>query len=243
MPIELTAVIPRGPRRLRLVFSAPLNGGAFGAPAPAHYVVENQDGRGATPDVLAAIVVGSADTNVELALSADLVPDALYRVSAIGVPGQDSSVSTDASVELVRVGSPNKRANVEPKVTDADAALYLRDLVWSGADYQESPDGDLATISGLPNARAALERRFAGAPLAWSAGYSPRARDSVDAPVQSALPLKGRLEAQAARDPRVSSAKAVLVTDGSDVYFTVTPSYVGGAAARTEALTVPVSSA
>jgi len=243
MAIELTGIVVKHERRLRLVFSNTLAAGAFGSPAPAFYVVENQDGRGLSPGVSAAIVVSGAASNVELALDQDLVAGALYRIAAIAVPATDLSVSTAASDATFRVGVAATPLAVEAKVTDADLLLYGRDCVFSGTDYIETAEADLATIGGAANACAAIRRRLTGSPLPWAPDYSPRARSFVDAPIASIGGLRGRLEAQAMRDDRVRRCEAKLVIDDTtptDSYFDVTTTLIGGRAPEGETVEVPL---
>lgn len=238
--IELISIVVRNERRLRLVFSAPLAFGAFGTPAPAYYVIDNEDGAAPSPGVNAAILVIGAVTNVELALDTDLATGALYRVRAIGVPAQDASTSTSASDQRFRPGTPQQQTNVEPKVNDQDLLLFGRDLVFQG-DYVETAEGDLEVISGLPNAQAALKRRMLGAPHPWAPDYSPRARQYVDAPFSLLGSLRSRLEAQALRDDRVKSVVATLVLgeNDEDAYFDVKPKFIGSTPAQS--FDVPIS--
>lgn len=231
MAIELSGIVPKHERRLRLVFTSPLAAGAFGSPAPAAYVIENEDGAGLSPNVLAAIIVAGAASNVELALDADLAEGAIYRVQAIGIPGADLSTSTAASDQRFRFGTSTTPLNVEAKVNDRDLLLYGRDLVWTGLDYLETAEGDLGTVAGAANALGAIDRRMRGAPLAWAPEYSPRARDFVDIPLPGIATLRGRLESNALRDDRVRSVTARLVLDDEtpeDSFFQVTPVMIGG---------------
>lgn len=231
MAIELTGIVVKHERRVRLVFSAPLAAAAFGTPAPAAYVIDNEDGAGPSPGVDAAIIVAGANTNVELALDSDLATGGLYRVRAIGIPAQDASVSTSASDQRFRFGIPSTTTNEEPKVSEGDLLLYGRDIVWGGVDYLETAEGDLATTEGPQNAIGALDRRMRGAPLPWAPLYSPRAREFVDAPLPTIAALRGRLETQAQRDDRFKGVVAKLIVDDeepSDSYFEVTPTLIGG---------------
>lgn len=228
MAIELTAVVVRGERRLRLVYSAPVAAGAFATPAPAYFVVENVDGKAPDPVPVESILVAGAPANVELALQEALVPGALYRVTTIGVPAQDSSVSTGASVEAFRVGVAARPINAEPKVNDADLLLYGRDIVFDGNDYAENAEGDLEIVDGLPNARAAVERRLLGSPLPYAPDYSPRARSFVDGPSPAIAGLAGALQREALRDDRVAAVSVKLVLADADSYFEVSPTFVGG---------------
>jgi hypothetical protein len=241
MAIELTGIVPKHERRLRLVFSSPLAAGAFGSPAPSEYVIENEDGAAPSPTPLAAIIVAGAVTNVELALDADLAQGALYRVRAIGLPGADASTTTAASDQHFRFAISTTTANVEPKVTDTDLLLHGRDLVFTGLDYLETAEGDLATVSGPQNTMGAVDRRMRGAPLAWAPGYGTRPRRYVDAPLPAIGTLRGDLEAQALRDDRVTGVTARLVLNDEtpeQSYFEVTPRLVGGRQAEPVAVHV-----
>lgn len=230
MSIELTGIVPRNERRLRLVFSSALAAGAFGSPAPAAYVVDREDTT-PSPGVAAAIIVSGSANNAELALSIDLVEGGLYRVRAIGIPGADASTSTSLSDQRFRFQISTKPYNVEPKTNDRELLLYGRDIVHTGLDYLETADGDLATVSGAQNAMGAIRRRMLGTPLVWAPDYSARAREYVDIPVPAVGTLRGRLEAQALRDDRVKSVSAKLVIDvesPEQTYFEVIPVLIGG---------------
>lgn len=243
MTIELIGVIVKHERRVRLVFSSPLGAGAFGTPAPVEYVIDNQDGLAPSPGVAAAIIVTSATTNVELALDTDLVQGALYVITTTGIPGADASTCTAASVERFRVGVEPRRPDVEPKVLDADLLLFARDLVHTGIDYLETAEGDLATVGGIVNAQAAHRRRLLGSPLPWAPGYSPRARQYVDAPIAGIGGLRGVLQQQSLADDRVQSVAVRLVLDETtpeDSAFEVTPVFIGGRATGTESVAVPI---
>lgn len=241
MAIELTGIVPRNERRLRLVFSSAPAAGAFGTPGPAAYIVDNEDGAGPSPGIASAIIVAGAVTNVDLALDADLAQGALYRVRAIGVLGVDATTSTSLSDQRFRFGVSAQRANFEPKANDAEILMFGRDLFWTGTDYGETAEGDLATVGGLRNAQGAQRRRMLGAPLAWAPEYSPRARQYVDAPLPSIGTLRGKLEANSLRDDRVKSVTATLILDEEtpeESYFEVTPVFIGGRVA--ESFDVPV---
>src|SRR5262245_5940480 len=131
MAVELTGVTIRHERRVRLVFSNILDAGAFGSPAPSYYTITCEDASGVDPSISAAIVVSGAGTNVELALGDDLVAGGLYRLSAIGVPATDLSVSTSVSTQLFRTGTPAEDFDSEPKAKDGSLLLYRRDLMWT----------------------------------------------------------------------------------------------------------------
>jgi len=242
--IELTAIVPKHERRIRCVFSGALAASAFGTPAPAYYVFDNEDGRGPSPNAVGALIVSGANTNVELALDNDIVRGVLYRLRAIGVPGADGSASTAGSDQLFRVGSSPRVANAEPKVSDTDLLVYGRDLVWTGTDYQESAESDLGTVEGAANAEAAIRRRELGTPLAWAPNYSPQARQYVDMPVTMVASLRGRLQEQALVDDRVRAANVRLIVDDSapeDSLFEISVTLVGGKTLQPIAIQVPLT--
>lgn len=231
MAIELTAIVARSSTRLRLLFSDSLAAGAFGTPAPAAYVVDNEDGTAPSPEIKAALIVAGAANNVELVLGSPLSEGGLFRVRATGVPGQDASSSTALSDQHFRFAISGQIVNQEPKVSDSELLLYGRDLVWTGLDYGETAEGDLATTAGAENAFGAIKRRMLGAPLAWAPGYSPRAREYVDAPLPAIGTLRGRLEAQTLRDDRARAVQAELVLDEEnpeESFFEVRPTLTGG---------------
>ncbi len=243
MTIELTGIVVRNERRLRLVFSSPLGASAFGSPAPVAYVVDNEDGRAVSPGVSAAIIVASATDNVELALDTDLVDGALYRVTAIGLTGADASTSTSASDQLFRRGASPLQANAEPKVLDADLLLFQRDLVHTGTDYLETAEGDLGTVGGIANAVGAHRRRLLGSPLPWSPGYSPRARQYVDAPITGIGGLRGVLQQQSLKDDRIQAVEVTLEYDAEtpdESAFRVRPTFIGERAPVTDSVDVPI---
>lgn len=240
MTIELAGIVIKHERRIRLVFSSPLDAAAFGTPAPGAYVIENQDGLGPSPGVAAAILVSSAPTNVELALDTDLVDGALYRVRTIGIPGADSSTCSAASDESFRFSDGSLPDDVEPKVLDGDLLLFGRDLVHTGTDYLETAESDLATVEGIVNAQAAHRRRLLGSPLPWAPDYSPQARQYVDAPIAGIGGLRGALQQQSLSDDRVESVDVELVLDGEDSAFEVTPTFLGGRTTGTDSVDVPI---
>lgn len=230
MAIELTNVVPKHERRLRLVFTSPLAGGAFGSPAPAAYVLTRLDGS-PNPTISASIVVAGSASNAELALGLDLVEGALYELTAIGIPALDSSTTTSASDVTFRFQTATKVYAVEPKTSNQELLLYGRDLVFDGVDFVETQEGDLLTIEGLRNVQGAFSRRMIGGPLAWAPQYSPRARQYVDSPAQSVANLRGSVESNALRDDRIRSVTAEFIFDSDDPtqsYIVATPVFTGG---------------
>jgi hypothetical protein len=224
--MDLLAVVVRHERRIRIVFSSAVAAGAF---SPAAYSVTALEGASAIP-VVGAMLVGSASTNVELALGADLVDGVLYAVGARGVPALDGSVLASASLSFRRFGDAHV-SNLERPASDLPALLYGVDLVWTGTDFGETPLGDLDTVTGAENARGALERRFAAEEdLPWRAGrYGIGARDFIDGPTRDAATLRGAILRQAATDNRVKSTAVALSIDNEkgDAFFDVTVSLIG----------------
>lgn len=242
MTIELTAIVVRHERRVRLVFSSPLAGSAFGSPAPVAYVITNVATAQAVA-VSAAILVTSATDTVELALGADLVQGSLYRVTTLGIVGADATSCTSASDQKFRFGEDPRQIDVEPKVLDADLILFGRDLVHTGTDYLETAEGDLASVGGVANAQAAHRRRMLGSPLPWAPEYSARARQYVDAPISSVGGLRGALQRQSLRDDRIQSVTVTFTVDEDDAdnsSFTVTPTFIGGRVPSTDSVDVPI---
>ena len=225
--MDLLAVVVRHERRIRIVFSSAVAAGAF---SPAAYSVTALEGASAIP-VVGAMLVGSASTNVELALGADLVDGVLYAVAARGVPALDGSVLASALLSFRRFEDAPV-ANLERPASDLPALLYGVDLVWTGTDFGETPLGDLDTVTGAENARGALERRFAAEEdLPWmSRRYGIGARDFIDGPTRDAATLRGAILRQAATDARVTSTAVTLSVDDEkgDAFFDITVDLVGG---------------
>jgi hypothetical protein len=205
-----------------LFFTNNLAAGAYGS--PAYYTVTNLDGVAVSPAVGAVFAIAGSTNGVELALRQELVPGALYRVTALGVPAVDLTVTGADAQHDFRPPSPPSTATTETPAHDVELALYGRDLIHDGDDYLETADGDLAVISGTANAEGAVRRRLLGSPLPWAPQYSPNAREFVDS--VDAKPLRGRLRAQALRDPRVKAAEATY--DDSTSVFRVTVTLIGG---------------
>lgn len=236
--IALLSILIKHKRRIRLVFSSPVAAGAF--TSVSYYTVTSQDGIGASPPVVSAIAVDGAVNNVELALGDELVPGGRYRVSAIGVPAVDSSVTDSTSTQIVAFGLERPTVNVEALVSDNDLLLYGRDLVWTGTDFEETAAGDLATVGGAPNARAALGRRLLASGLPWAPLYGPNARSYVNGTAPGVLTLSGALLGQAKADDRVASVTVTLEEDSlHQPVFIVTPTLIGGEKPPAVAVTVP----
>lgn len=238
MTIALSSVYARHEQRIRLVFSQSVDTGAFGM-SPTLYTIENQDGLGTSPAVSAAMVVSGSPANVELAMASPLVQGALYKVSAVGVPGLDATVTPAGSFEMMRFGAPIVPLNKAPIVKDRELLLYGRDLIWNGQDFQEGANGDLERVSGTPNVSQALYRGLNSNGLPYDDSYGAKAREFVDSPTGTAGTLKGAALAQALKDPRVKSAKIEIEVSGSNTYLHVTPVLVSGETVQRVSLVVP----
>jgi len=209
MPIALNAVNIHSRRRLRLVFSEDVAAGAF--TTLSYYTVTCTDAGGVDPSVVAAFVVPNSTAVVEIALDFDLVDGASYKVSAVGVPASAGG-STPAGSELpFRPGVVRHRP-----VTGSDDILesFLgTDIVWNGEDLVEDPSGDLATVSGRENVRAAIAQRLMSDGLPWDAAYGAKPREYVDGSPLTAQQLRGELAAQAIEDDRVKRASATVLPE------------------------------
>lgn len=225
MTITLNAVEIKHERRIRLIFSRPLGGGAFGV-APIAYVITSDDALGISPGVSAAMIISENPASVELALDSPLVIGGRYTVGAVSVPGDDASTAT-ASLPI-RFGLNAPRRDVEPLQRNRDTILFGVDLVWDGDDYQESANGDLARIGGTPNVIKALHRGMESLGLPWDQSYGAKARRFVDSPSPSSGTLKGSITAQVLKDPRVKSVKVTITTDDEKTYLNVTPTLISG---------------
>lgn len=239
MPIELSAVVVRHERRLRVLFSAPVAAGAFRA---SSYVLSGASQTTRAPVPVGALVVPGAPHAVELALDADLAANELYAVRADNVPAVDGSVSSPGVRLDFRLADGPAIENDERPAGDIGALLYGVDLVWRDGDFVETPLGDLAVVAGLDNVRGALSRRLsAEEDLPWRPGsYGLGARDYVDGPQQDATTLRGAILRQSAADDRVKRAKATFSFDKDgegDAFFDVELELRGTEAVR---LTVSV---
>lgn len=213
---------------MQLVFSGNPAVGAYGV-NPSYYQITSLDDIGADPAVSAALVVPGSPTNVELALAADLVPGGRYTLTAVGVPAQSGPATTNASTEVFTFGNNFKVPNQEPEVDASEILLYGRDLVWNGTDFQETATGDLATISGSPNAIAALERRALSEGLSYDPGYGAKPRQYVDGVAIGTASLRTVLIEQMYQDDRVKKADVDYIPDEDT--FVVSATLVGNKAA------------
>lgn len=236
MAIAFSALVVRHERRIRLLFSQALGAGAFGPGSALGtlYVVTCTDGSGGNPNVAAAIAVPSATTNVDLALDCDLVAGGTYQVATLGVPGADASTSAAAVGAFVFGALTAPTQNVELHEDDIETLVYGVDLVWTGADFLETPAGDLATVQGVPNVQGAIQRRLLDEDgLPWDPTYGAKSANYVNGPAPNGLGLVGSLRRQAVSDDRVQSASVTWTEDPAspgDNYFPVTIVFRGAQA-------------
>lgn len=230
--MELLSAYVFRARRIRLAFSEALASGAY---STSLYTVTSEDSSSTSPVVRAVYAVAGQPAIVELILDIDLFVGSAYIVTCASIPA--ASTGTFSGTARVIYSAPQPTTNIEPIVSDYDIILYGRDLVWNGKDFEEGADGDLTTISGIPNAVSALRRRFLGSPLPYLTDYSPNSREFVDS--NDASPLGARLKQQAMRDTRVVSVKVEATQDqDGDTVFVITPKLVGDRTAQPISITV-----
>lgn len=228
MAIMLISAEYRGKRRVRCTFSQALAGTAF--TVLTVYAVTNQDARGVSPVVEAALQIVGQTNAVELVLDADLVDGANYTFDGTAVPAGDASTWTGSHPFTTAI-SVGRVTNAELIASDAEALVYGTDLVWTGADFLETPQGDLAFVSGAQNVQAALPRRVRAMGLPWNPAYGARLDEVVGSPPTSQVTVRGVLVSQFLRDPRVEAVQVKVLVDDSTpdtVLFDITPQLVGG---------------
>lgn len=237
--ISLNSIEVKHERRIRLIFSEALDVGAFGVPAPAYYVVTCTDSLGVSPGISAAIMSSTNNAVVELTLTEDLVKGSLYTISAVGVPGVSLDVTPDPSLLSFRFGFNAPKRDVEPIQQNRDDLVYGIDLLWNGADYQETASGDLDRVGGTANVTKALYRGLEGHGMTWDPTYGAHVRDFVDSPSTTAGSLKGNVQQQILSDPRVKASKIRVSTEDDVTYLIITPTLISGAVLKPVSLVVP----
>ena len=234
MATAILAAFARSPRRLRLTFDAALGSGAF---STSWFTVVAVDAWGVTVATVEAFVVASRSVDVELALDHDLSPGAHYRVDvAAGIPGGGVEPSPASSAGFV-LGVPLLQADPERDHDEITDAIFRRDVAHSGADVVESQTGDLESVNGVENGRAAVRRRAAAQGLRWDSSYGPGIRQFVDAPVFGLYAMRGQIAENLRQDDRVRTANVVIgeaTVDGADVTVPIDVEFVGGALSRIE---------
>jgi hypothetical protein len=230
MTLAFQSLMVRSPRRVRLLFSGPLGLGAF---ASTWFSATCSNALGGDPAVVAALLVGSDSSSVELALSIDLAPGGAYELDiAAGVPGADGTTAP-AVAALFSVSVPTQAPSDSVSVDDLMNQIFGVDVIHDGTVMVEDAAGDLATITGPGNVQSAVLRRLISDGLPHLANYGAQARDSNDAPSVTLGKLSGRLQAQARLDPRVISATLTASPDLNDGTFVLNGqlTLVGGALA------------
>lgn len=240
MAISLSSVLIKHKRRIRLVFSNDLAAAAY--TTLSYYAITSLDAVGVSPTVIGAVAVSGSGHELELALGSDLAPGGKYNISAIGVPATDTSVTDNTSQKVTVFGQIQSPINSESDAVNTLALIYGRDLVWNGLDFAETPNGDLATISGSDNFISALSRRLLANGLPWDPSYGPNARAFVNGTAPHVKTLRGELLSQCGRDDRVKRATVTLEEDslGRPV-FVVNVTGRGGESAREINVTIPTS--
>lgn len=226
MAISLLAITPRSERRLRLSFTNTLAGGAFGL-SPALYTITCENAAGGDPDINAALIVSGSPNVVELALSESLVDGGRYTVSCPGVPAVDLSVTPSPTSQQFVFGDRKFEENRENNRSDADAVLFGRDLVWSGSDFIERANGDLALETGPGVVYKRVYKISTSEGLPWDANFGAHPQEYVDAPPGTMPALQGTLQRKILEDDRVTEVKVELKTEGDETFFTITPTLLG----------------
>lgn len=221
----------RNERRLRLNFSNTLASGAFGV-LPTLYTITCQNDFGVSPGVNAALIVPGSPNTVELSLDADLAEGAMYQVACPGVPCTDLTVTPTPSTERFLFGDTRFEANRENNHSDADAVLFGRDLVWSGNDFVERPNGDLALETGPGIVYGRIYKISTSEGLPWDASFGAHPEEYVDAPPGTLPSLQGALQRKILEDDRVTAVKVEFSVDEDESFFTITPTLIGNPAPK-----------
>lgn len=221
----LLALVPRHERRVRLVFDTALAAGAFAA--VTFYAITNEDGLGAHPAVIGAIAVPNTPAAVDLVVDSDLVDGALYNVAVTAVPAVDLSTATGTLP--IRLGQHVAAQDLEVSPGDVDALLYGQDCIWSGTDYVETPQGDLAVHAGPDVVRADIRAGCLSEGLQWDPEWGAKPRQHVDAVAASVPAYKAEVLRQIYRDDRVRIARVTTVIDDAvgEALFDVAVDLIG----------------
>ncbi len=237
MAISFLALSFRHERRVRLVFSNTLGAAAF--TSTSYYSVTSQNGYGASPLVVAALVVSDASNIVELQLSLDLVGGGVYQFRADGVPAVDTSVTPVDSLLVGTFGEPTRIA-VQGPVTETERLLYGIDLQYEGTDFVEGPDGDLAHLSGPALVRRDIWHRVLADGLPWEPAFGVKARGWIDGAPGAVVTLRGRTADQVLEDDRVAGVDVQVSEDEDtgEASVVITPTLIGDAmASKVEPIT------
>lgn len=145
--------------------------------------------------------------------------------------------------ESMRVGATTgPRPDAEPIVKNRELLLYGIDLIWDGIDFQRSATGDLNRVQGTACVAKNLNRGMVSNGLPWDPTWGAHAREFVDSPQGTVGTLKGSVQAQILRDPRIQSAKVTFEVVGSDTFLHAVPKLISGEAIKRVTLSVPNAS-
>ncbi len=236
--MDLAAIIIRSDTRIRVEFTSQPAASAF--TGTGTITIISQDAFGISPTIKQRIIVISDPNSIELVLSSPIAQGSLYLLTVDSIPPVSGSPAS--SSELFRSSESFSQINTEVNNLDIDAALFSVDLVWTGADYLLSPDGDFATIGGKANVQSALTRRLVSDSLPWDNEYGTKSRSFVDAPSPSAPLLRGEILRQMRSDDRVLSATVDLdIPDspGDEVSYSVNVILIGDSDNSNVSISVP----
>lgn len=223
------------PRRVAVRFTATI--GFLFADHATGVHMESLDGIGPSPgDALYVLNVAGDALSIHAIFGEDMAAGGRYRftIDSINVAGSPVAVTAD----LFYAPASHQIENLPPE-EDVTGILYGEDLVHDGNDFVESADGDLETVTGVENAKAALVRACLSNGLPYSEGYGARPRRFIDGAAQNSSTLRGALLRTMLDDDRVEECSAVPIRDEnapSEVTFNLTAKFVG----ESDAITVPV---
>lgn len=234
MAVASQRAFARSLRRVRLTFDGALGAGAF---ASSWFTVVAVDAWGASVAVVEALAVASRPNDLELALSRDLTPGAHYRIDiAAGIPDAEADPSPSGSVEAI-LGTPQRQASRDRDLRAVIDSIFQHDAAHDGDDFVEGASGDLESVTGEENGRAAVRRRVAAQGLRWDSTYGPGVREFVDAPVTGLYAVRGSIAENLRLDDRVRNVDVVVgdaTVDGDDVQIPVSVEFVGGVTSTVE---------
>lgn len=228
MTLALQFITVRSPRRLRLKYTQALAAGAFSA---SWFAAACLDGSTADPGIVQALLVAGAADELELAVGADLAPGGQYQLtSAPGIPAADSTFTVDQDVTAFRLPLSKQAPSASVTSDDVRAIIFGEDLLHDGGDMVETPDGDLATLSGEENALESVARIALSDGLPYNSAYGAKLRPFVDAPIATAPSARGQLERSIRADTRVKRVSASVLPDDNsgDLTLQANVSLIGG---------------
>lgn len=207
--IALARIFVRSPTRIRAFFTATVDS-AVGTV----FSLSSTDGSAVPTPVEFLILSGN---QIEVILDSALTGGGNYSLSLN--PTRVSNGSDTAPPVTFDFTAPSQpqAPSGSLSITQLSAAFFGEDIQWSGTDWVEGPDGDIAVASGPENARTAVIRRELSEGVLWDASYGLKPSEFVDAPAGELPSLMARMETQALADDRVKKATATLLgADASD---------------------------